>query len=114
MGAIDADAHKSLAQKFSVTGFPTIKIFTGSKHIPFSGQRTAESFVDAALRAAKDKAYENLGKKSSSSDKVNRLRSLRNLISKYLVKKTNITKNNSPNIAVNIKDNKTSLVTPLL
>ncbi|XP_038207648.1 protein disulfide-isomerase A6 homolog [Zerene cesonia] len=71
MGAVDADQYKELGQKYGVSGFPTIKIFTGSKHTPYQGQRTAESFVDAALKAAKDKAYDNLGKKSSgsSSDK---------------------------------------------
>ncbi|VVD02520.1 protein disulfide-isomerase A6 homolog [Leptidea sinapis] len=70
VGAVDADQYKELSQKYGVSGFPTIKIFTGSKHSPFQGQRTAESFIDAALKAAKDKAYESLGKKSSgSSDK---------------------------------------------
>ncbi|CAG9796931.1 unnamed protein product [Diatraea saccharalis] len=71
VGAVNADEHKSLSQKYGVTGFPTIKIFTGSKNTPYQGQRNAESFVDAALKAAKEKAYDNLGKKSggSSSDK---------------------------------------------
>ncbi|XP_047520088.1 protein disulfide-isomerase A6 homolog [Pieris napi] len=71
VGAVDADQHRDLGQKYGVSGFPTIKIFTGSKHTPYQGQRTAEAFVDAALKAAKDKAYENLGKKASgsSSDK---------------------------------------------
>ncbi|CAK1544427.1 unnamed protein product [Leptosia nina] len=71
VGAVDADQYKDLGQKYGVTGFPTIKIFTGSKHTPYQGQRTADAFVDAALKAAKDKAYENLGKKAggSSSDK---------------------------------------------
>ncbi|XP_041975456.1 protein disulfide-isomerase A6 homolog [Aricia agestis] len=70
VGAVDADQHKDLGQKYGVSGFPTIKIFTGSKHTPYQGQRTAEAFVDAAIKAAKEKAYDNLGKKaSSSSDK---------------------------------------------
>ncbi|KAG6465026.1 hypothetical protein O3G_MSEX014886 [Manduca sexta] len=70
VGAVDADNHKSLSQKYGVTGFPTIKIFTGSKHTPYQGQRTAEAFVDAALKAAKERAYDNLGKKpSGGSDK---------------------------------------------
>ncbi|XP_068626208.1 protein disulfide-isomerase A6 homolog [Battus philenor] len=71
VGGVDADQHKDLAQKYGVTGFPTIKVFTGSKHSPYQGQRTAEAFVEAGLKAAKDKAYENLGKKAggSSSDK---------------------------------------------
>ncbi|XP_063831856.1 protein disulfide-isomerase A6 homolog [Ostrinia nubilalis] len=71
VGAVNADEHKSLSQKYGVKGFPTIKMFTGSKNTPYQGQRTAEAFVDAALKAAKDRAYDNLGKKSSgsSSDK---------------------------------------------
>ncbi|CAG4986404.1 unnamed protein product [Parnassius apollo] len=71
VGAVDADQYKEFAQKYGVTGFPTIKVFTGSKHTPYQGQRTAEAFVDAGIKAAKEKAYDNLGKKSSgsSSDK---------------------------------------------
>ncbi|XP_032528665.2 protein disulfide-isomerase A6 homolog [Danaus plexippus] len=69
VGALDADSYKEFAQKYGVTGFPTIKVFTGSKHTPYQGQRTAEAFVDAALKAAKDKAYDSLGKKAKSSDK---------------------------------------------
>ncbi|CAH0592199.1 unnamed protein product [Chrysodeixis includens] len=71
VGALDADQHKSFASQFGVTGFPTIKVFTGKKSNPYKGQRTAESFVDVALKAAKDKAYENLGKRYNdyTSDK---------------------------------------------
>ncbi|CAH0724569.1 unnamed protein product, partial [Brenthis ino] len=67
VGAVDADQYKELSQKYGVSGFPTIKVFTGSKHTPYQGQRTAEAFIDAALKAAKEKAYENLGKKPSGS-----------------------------------------------
>lgn len=72
---MDADQHKSLSQKFGVSGFPTIKIFSGSKHTPYQGQRTAEAFIEAVLGAAKERAYANMGKKSgsSSSDKVKML-----------------------------------------
>lgn len=78
VGAVDADQYKDFSQKYGVTGFPTIKVFTGSKHNPYQGQRTAEAFVDAAIKAAKEKAYDSLGKKSggSSSDKVTFLRGL--------------------------------------
>ncbi|XP_013149580.1 PREDICTED: protein disulfide-isomerase A6 [Papilio polytes] len=67
VGGVDADQHKDLAQRYGVTGFPTIKVFSGSKHTPYQGQRTAEAFVDAGIKAAKDKAYENLGKKAGGS-----------------------------------------------
>ncbi|KAI8438085.1 hypothetical protein MSG28_010727 [Choristoneura fumiferana] len=71
VGAVDADNHQALAKKYGVSGYPTLKIFTGSKHTPYQGQRTAEAFVDAGIKAAKEKAYESLGKKSSggSGDK---------------------------------------------
>ncbi|XP_047985206.1 protein disulfide-isomerase A6 homolog [Leguminivora glycinivorella] len=67
VGAVDADQHKSLSSKYGVNGFPTIKVFTGSKHTPYQGQRTADAFVDAGLKAAKERAYDNLGKKSGGS-----------------------------------------------
>lgn len=96
VGALDADEHRSVSQKYGVTGFPTIKIFTGSKHTPYQGQRTAEGFVEAALNAAKEKAYENLGKKSSgsSSDKVKFLHKFRLLLKNYKLKKKNRTLKN--------------------
>ncbi|KPJ09442.1 Protein disulfide-isomerase A6 [Papilio machaon] len=75
VGGVDADQHKDLAQRYGVTGFPTIKVFSGSKHTPYQGQRTAEGFVDAGIKAAKEKAYENLGKKSGGSSDKWRLRS---------------------------------------
>lgn len=55
MGAVDADSHQALAKKYGVSGYPTLKIFTGSKHTPYQGQRTAEAFVDAGIKAAKEK-----------------------------------------------------------
>lgn len=59
-------------------------MFTGSKHTPYQGQRTAEAFVDAALKAAKEKAYENLGKKpSGSSGKVNFIKKLNKILKTY-------------------------------
>lgn len=86
---MDADQHKSFASQFGITGFPTIKVFTGRKNHPYKGQRTAEAFVDAALKAAKDKAYESLGKRSNdyTSDKVLKdraLKSLNDLIKGYV------------------------------
>lgn len=57
VGAVDADAHKSLGGQFGVQGFPTIKIFGANKRSPsdFNGQRTAQSIVDAALSEVKSK-----------------------------------------------------------
>lgn len=50
-------------------GFPTIKIFGADKNKPedYNGPRTAQGLVDAALKAASEKARGSLsGKKSSS------------------------------------------------
>ncbi|XP_049873843.1 protein disulfide-isomerase A6 homolog [Pectinophora gossypiella] len=66
VGAVDADSHKSLGQKYGVTGFPTIKVFKGSQHIPYQGKRSAEDIVEAGLKAAREKAYERLGSKPGS------------------------------------------------
>lgn len=69
VGAINADDHKSLAGRFNVRGFPTIKIFGANKNKPddFNGARTAQGIVDAALEAARSKINEQLGGKSGSS-----------------------------------------------
>lgn len=67
VGAVDSDQHKGFGSQYGVKGFPTIKIFTGSKNTAYQGQRTAEDLVDAALKAVKDKAYQALGKKSGGS-----------------------------------------------
>jgi protein disulfide-isomerase A6 len=34
LGAVDADAHKSLGAKYGVQGFPTIKVFGTNKNSP--------------------------------------------------------------------------------
>lgn len=52
VGAVDADAHGSLGQKYGIRGFPTIKIFIPGKSSPidYQGARTAKGLVDAAFR----------------------------------------------------------------
>lgn len=66
LGAVDADEHKSLGGQYGVRGFPTIKIFGANKNKPedFNGQRNAQGILDAALKAAKDKATMRLTGKS--------------------------------------------------
>lgn len=34
MAAVDADAHKQLAGRFSIQGFPTLKYFGANKNAP--------------------------------------------------------------------------------
>lgn len=70
VGAVDVDEHKSFGSRFSIEGFPTIKIFGANKNKPesYNGARTADGIVTEALRIASKKAKEALGGKSSGSD----------------------------------------------
>lgn len=67
VGAVNADEHKSLGGRFGVKGFPTVKIFGTNKYKPedYNGPRTAQGLVDAALTAAKNKIYSQMGAKPS-------------------------------------------------
>lgn len=71
VGAVNADESKSLGGRFGVRGFPTIKIFGANKNKPedYSGPRTAQGLVDAAISAIKDKANAQLGGRSGESTK---------------------------------------------
>lgn len=46
---VDADAHRSLGDRFGVQGFPTIKFFGRGKPVSepvdYSGARTSEGFL---------------------------------------------------------------------
>uniref|UniRef100_A0A1B6D3Y8 Protein disulfide-isomerase A6 homolog n=1 Tax=Clastoptera arizonana TaxID=38151 RepID=A0A1B6D3Y8_9HEMI len=66
VGAVNADEHKSLGGRFGVRGFPTVKIFSSNKNKPedYSGPRSAQGLVDAALASLKTKVYEQMGVKS--------------------------------------------------
>jgi protein disulfide-isomerase A6 len=68
VGAVDCDQHKDIAGKFSVQGFPTIKIFTGKDSIPYNGERTAKGIAEAGLAAAKQKVKDQLDGKSSGGN----------------------------------------------
>jgi len=48
MAKVDATEETALAKQFSVTGYPTIKLFRGSEKPPleFTAGRMAEDFVD--------------------------------------------------------------------
>lgn len=70
MGAVDADKYKSLAARFSISGFPTVKIFVDKKKpTDYSGQRTAKGVTDAAISAIKDKISSALSGGSDKSGK---------------------------------------------
>lgn len=75
VAAVDADQHKELGGKYSVQGFPTIKVFGTDKKRPseYNGGRTAGDLIDAAIRElgslAKTRAGLKKAKGSSSSSK---------------------------------------------
>lgn len=50
-GAVDGDSEKSLLARYSVQGFPTIKVFSqGGKVEDYNGQRTAAAVVKEMMR----------------------------------------------------------------
>ncbi len=69
IGAVDADAHKSLGGQYGVQGFPTIKIFGTNKRSPtnYQGGRTADAIVSEAINQLKTIANERLGKRGGGS-----------------------------------------------
>ncbi|XP_071440699.1 protein disulfide-isomerase A6 homolog [Hetaerina americana] len=69
VGAVNADEHKSLAGKYGIRGFPTIKIFGADKRKPedFQGARNANGIVEAALKAARSKVEARMEKSGGSS-----------------------------------------------
>lgn len=58
LGALDATVHPNIAQKYGVTGYPTLKYFEfGALRQDYDGKRTAEdlyAFMAAAGTAQKD------------------------------------------------------------
>lgn len=52
--AVDATAHESLAQKYQVQGFPTLKVFGADKKKPvdYQGQRTSDAIISEAMKSA--------------------------------------------------------------
>uniref|UniRef100_A0A2L2Y0U2 protein disulfide-isomerase n=2 Tax=Parasteatoda tepidariorum TaxID=114398 RepID=A0A2L2Y0U2_PARTP len=70
VGAVNADQHQTLGQKYEIRGFPTIKIFGSNKNKPkeYSGPRTAQGMVDELFKELKIQVQAKLsGKKSDSS-----------------------------------------------
>lgn len=69
VGAVDMTQHESLGAPYGVRGFPTIKVFGSDKKNPsdYNGQRSAQSFVDAAINEIRKTANARLGGGGSSS-----------------------------------------------
>jgi protein disulfide-isomerase A6 len=69
IAAVDATENEALAQRFKVSGYPTIYVFGADKTKPedYKGGRTASDIVDAANKAARDLTRFRLtGKKGGS------------------------------------------------
>jgi protein disulfide-isomerase A6 len=68
VGAVDASEHQSLGGRYSVSGFPTVKIFGANKNSPvdYQGERKAESMAAQAMSVARETVMGRMGKKGSS------------------------------------------------
>ena len=70
VGAVDADKYKSLAARFSISGFPTVKVFVDKKHpSDYSDPRTARGIADAAINGIREKVSSALSGGSDKSGK---------------------------------------------
>ncbi|KAL6538194.1 Protein disulfide-isomerase 2-3 [Orobanche gracilis] len=66
VAALDADAHKSLAQEYGIKGFPTIKVFApGKAPVDYQGARDVKPIVEYALQQVKALLKERLDGKST-------------------------------------------------
>ena len=52
LAKVDADQHKSLAEKYGVSGYPTIKIFKDGEASEYDGPREAKGIVKFVKKAA--------------------------------------------------------------
>ncbi|XP_031105497.1 protein disulfide isomerase-like 2-3 [Ipomoea triloba] len=71
VAALDADAHRSLAQEYGIKGFPTIKVFVpGKQPVDYQGAREAKSMVDFVKAQIRDLLKDRLdGKATGGSSK---------------------------------------------
>ena len=67
--AVDATVHESLAQKYQVQGFPTLKIFGADKKAPidYQGQRTADGIISETMKATNQLIKDRKAGKAKSS-----------------------------------------------
>ncbi|XP_048435168.1 protein disulfide isomerase-like 2-3 [Pyrus x bretschneideri] len=72
VAALDADAHKSLAQEYGIRGFPTIKVFVpGKPPVDYQGARDVKPIAEFALQQIKALLKDRLSGKTTggSSEK---------------------------------------------
>lgn len=72
VAAVDATDNQSLAQKYGVQGYPSIKIFGADKRKPtdYQGQRVASDIVSGGMTAARElvKSRQSGGKKAKTGE----------------------------------------------
>lgn len=71
LGAVDATVHSSLAQRYGVQGYPTIKVFKPSSNgvaTDYNGGRTADDIVTFAKNLASTHAKPRAVKQLTSTD----------------------------------------------
>lgn len=67
VAALDADAHKSLAQEYEIKGFPTIKVYVpGKPPVDYQGARDVKPIAEFVLKQVKALLKERLDGKSTS------------------------------------------------
>ncbi|PRQ52654.1 putative protein disulfide-isomerase [Rosa chinensis] len=72
VAALDADAHKSLAQEYGIRGFPTIKVFVpGQPPVDYQGAREVKPIAEFAVKQIKALLKDRLSGKATggSSEK---------------------------------------------
>ncbi|KAK9133181.1 hypothetical protein Scep_012709 [Stephania cephalantha] len=66
IAALDADAHKSLAQEYGIRGFPTIKVFApGKPPVDYQGARDVKPIAEFALQQVKALLKDRLNGKTT-------------------------------------------------
>ncbi|KAF8414166.1 hypothetical protein HHK36_002165 [Tetracentron sinense] len=66
VAALDADAHKSLAQEYGIRGFPTIKVFApGKPPVDYQGARDVKPIAEFSLQQIKALLKERLNGKEA-------------------------------------------------
>lgn len=72
VAALDADAHKSLAQEYGIRGFPTIKVFApGKPPVDYQGARDAKPIAEFALQQIKALLKERIHGKATGGSSEN-------------------------------------------